>query len=220
MKGVVDLFIAKDRIAIFWFLTACGVIVVAAWYLDRTIRAVHNQPQFVIMDSAGVYYIAPTGDFENAIDLHAAQTRLAMETLFNRGPKGLDSPKRLSKIFGRDAVEYILEEMKAESATFRDQDIHQKVEIDRTEVLKTVGEGALTSATSQIIRVGVFKGKTFNEVYDVKARFSWVLNKDMRNNGQRRCVSSCGLNSQNGHHHDLSYPGYSDFVAHRVLNDS
>lgn len=189
MKGVVDLFIAKDRIAIFWFLAACGVIIASAWYLDRTIRAVHTRPQFVIMDSAGVYYLAPTVDFENAVELHAAQTRLAMETLFNRGPNGLDSPKRVPKIFGRKAVEFIAEEMQSENAAFKNQDIHQKVEVSKTEILKTVGEGALTSATGQVIRVGVFKGKTFNEVYDVQARFSWVLNKDMRNNGQFPTVS-------------------------------
>jgi len=189
MKGVVDLFIAKDKIAVFWFLVTCGVIVGAAWYLDKSIKEVHSKPQFVIMDSAGVYYLAPTVDFENAVELHAAQTRLAMETLFNRGPNGLDSPKRLPKLFAPKAIEFIAEEMKGEGATFRNQKIHQKVEVEKTEVLKTVGEGALTSATGQIIRVGVFKGKTFNEVYDVTARFAWMLNKDMRNNGQFPTVS-------------------------------
>ena len=90
MKGVVDLFIAKDKIAVFWFLVTCGVIVGAAWYLDKSIKEVHSKPQFVIMDSAGVYYLAPTVDFENAVELHAAQTRLARRSDF---PESEDSSK-------------------------------------------------------------------------------------------------------------------------------
>ncbi|MCP5541204.1 MAG: hypothetical protein H7A53_12250 [Akkermansiaceae bacterium] len=184
MKGVVDLFVSKDKIAVFWFLVACLSVVGSGWYLRKTIADVRAEPHFVIMDGAGVYYLAPTADFEDAVELHAAQTRLAMESLLNRGPNGPDSPNRIKKIFTDTAIEYIENEYQKEAKTFRDQKIHQKVEVGSTEVLKTVGEGAITSAEGQVIRVGVFDGKAFNEVYDVSARFAWALNRDMRFNGR------------------------------------
>jgi len=151
MKGVVDLFVAKDRTAILWFLIACVSIALSAAYVKTMVAEVRSKPQFVIM---------------------------AMETIFNRNPSGLDNDNRRPRLFVGQANDSIDQELAKESAIFRDEEFHQKVEVDDIQVLRTTGEGeALTSAKGQLIRIGKFKGKPINETWEVEAKFVWALNK-------------------------------------------
>lgn len=184
MKGVVDLFVSKDKIAVFWFLVAVIAVIGSGWYVQSMVKQVTANPNFVIMDGAGVYYIAPSLDFSDATEIHASQTRMATETFFNRGPSQSDSQDRIKYLFSEAAQEFISTEYSRESNTFETQQIHQKVEIGDIQVLQTEGTRALTSATGQVIRVGVFNGEQVVDVYDLSVKYMWMLNRDMRNNGR------------------------------------
>mgnify|MGYP003119096308 CR=1 FL=1 len=185
MKGVVDLFFAKDKITIFWFLVFCGTIVVCAWQLNKTVREVRAQPQYVYLASPDSWYLSPTVEFEDATALHAQQTRLAAETMMNRGPSNVDSPERLQRLFTGEALEFIRQDLQVRSERYQLEQIHQKVEVGRTNVLKRVGQSrSITEATGQVIIVGVANGQAFNEVHEFYARFYWERNPDVRYNAR------------------------------------
>src|SRR6188768_3133962 len=116
MKSVVDLFIVKDRTAIFWFTMACVSIVSCALFVQRIVAAIQQKPQYVIMDARGTYYLAPSVEFEKATDLHIKQTQLAMETLYTRDVDELRFAPRLKKLFSGDARTQIEREFLAPDA--------------------------------------------------------------------------------------------------------
>jgi hypothetical protein len=187
MKSVVDLFVLKDRTAIFWFTMACVSIVCSALFVQRMMAAIRNKPQYVLMDANGVYYLAPSVEFEKATDLHVAQTRLAMETLYTRDGEKLHFEDRVKKLFTKDAIAQIKNDfLYPDSKPFRDQQVHQTVEIDEAGVYgnKIDPQGmAITRAKGTLHRQLTFKGLAKTDVYDVEAFFFWKINTKMADNG-------------------------------------
>lgn len=185
MKGVTDLFLAKDRMAVFWFLVSCITIALCAWYVKAILADSHRQPRIVIMDDAGVYYITPSLEFQDAKALHTSQTRLAMETLFNRGPKSLDNQSRVAELFTPAGAKFAFETFfPKEQKLFEERQYHQKVEIQSIVVAQTVGDTiAVTSVKAQLIRSGVFDGNPEDSIWDVEVNFGWVVNDTMFPNG-------------------------------------
>ncbi|HSI64229.1 MAG TPA: hypothetical protein VLE43_13970 [Candidatus Saccharimonadia bacterium] len=187
MKSVVDLFVVKDRTAIFWFTMACVSIVCSAIFVQRVITAVQVKPQYVIMDSTGSYYLAPSVEFEKARDLHAAQTRLAMETLFTRGPEALTYDSRLKKLFRPEAITQIRKDLLIpDEKPFREQQMTQSIEIEEAGVYKNLIDPrglAVTFAKGKLTRQGTFKGQAKTEVLEVECYFWWRINTRMAENG-------------------------------------
>src|SRR5580704_5627889 len=137
MKSVVDLFIVKDRTAVFWFTMACVSIVCSAIFVQRVLAAINTKPQYVIMDASGVYYLAPSVDFEKARALHVAQTRLAMETLYTRDLDVLRFDARSKKLFTPDAIIQMRKDLLYPDAKpFSEQKVHQTIEIDEADIFK------------------------------------------------------------------------------------
>ncbi|RBP48147.1 hypothetical protein DES53_101947 [Roseimicrobium gellanilyticum] len=187
MKSVVDLFVVKDRTAIFWFTVACVSIVCSAIFVQRVITAVQVKPQYVIMDSTGSYYLAPSVEFEKALELHAAQTRLAMETLYTRGPEMLTFESRLKKLFTQEANTQIRKDLlNPDEKPFREQQIHQSIQIEQAGVYKNLIDPrgqAVTFAKGKLTREITFKGQSKTEVLDVEVYFWWRINTRMADNG-------------------------------------
>ena len=187
MKSVVDLFVVKDRIAIFWFTMACVSIVCCAIFVQKVVAAVKVKPQYVIMDSTGTYYLAPSVAFEHAKDLHAAQSRLALETLYNRGPEDLDYRPRMKKMFTEEAQMAIAKDILApDEAPFREQQTRQTVEVTEAGVYKNLIDPrgmAVTIAKGKLTRKSNFKGQARTEELEVVAYFWWTINTRMADNG-------------------------------------
>jgi hypothetical protein len=191
MKSVVDLFVLKDRTAIFWFTMACVSIVCSALFVQRMIAAIRNKPQYVIMDASGVYYLAPSVEFEKAKDLHEAQTRLAMETLYTRDYARGDEPmlfgNRVKKLFMPTAIRQIQDEfLTPDAKPFKEQKVHQTVEIEEAGIYKNKIDPrgqAITYAKGKLYRQGTLKGQEKTDVYTVQAFFFWRINAKMADNG-------------------------------------
>ena len=135
----IDFFISKDRVALFWFVLALGVTVGFWWERQRLVRSLMAKPQFFVMDANHTYYLPSAMDFGSAKEIHAAQTRLAMEALFIRDPNGPDSPERLKRILGRDAYREAQEAIAEEADELADKQIHQKIELGPIQVLHLGG---------------------------------------------------------------------------------
>jgi hypothetical protein len=182
--SAIDLFIHKDKVALFWFIIALVVSLGFWWERQRLVKNLMTKPQFFVMDANHTYYLPSAMDFGSAKEVHAAQTRLAMEALFNRSPSGPDSPERLRRILGKDAYQTAKKAMAHEADEFEDKQVHQKVELGPIQVLQVRDDSVLTGVEGQLIRNGVFRGKPFTEVLKVKAQFKFILNPDMTANGR------------------------------------
>ncbi len=183
-KPVIDLFIQKDKVALFWFVFAIGVTTVFWWERQRLVAALQTKPQFFVMDANNTYYLPASLDFEDAKAVHAAQTRLAMEAVFNRNPSGPDNPDRLKRILGIELYQKTNRRLEEETKAFREKEIHQKVELGAIQILQVRDDSVLTGVEGQLIRNGVFRNKPFTEVLEVQAQFKFILNPDMRHNGR------------------------------------
>ena len=168
----------------FWLLVALVATAGFWWERQRLVKELASKPQFFVMDANDTYYLPVAMDFEQAKDVHAAQTRLAMEALFNRSPSGEDNPERLQRIYGRDAFKEAQASIAAEAKEFEEKEIHQKVEIGAIQVLQVRDHSVLTGVEGQLIRSGYFRGRPFTEVLEVRAQFKFILNPEMRHNGR------------------------------------
>jgi hypothetical protein len=187
MKSVVDLFVVKDRTAIFWFTMACVSIVCSALFVKQMLAAIRTKPQYVIMDPNGVYYLAPSVEFEKAKALHVAQTRLAMETLYTRDFDALRFDAREKKLFTPEAIAQIRKDFLIPDAKpFDEQKVHQTVDITEADIYgdKIDPRGlAITYAKARLIRESTFKGQSKTEYLTVEAYFFWRINTKMADNG-------------------------------------
>lgn len=185
MRAVSHLFIARSRAAIVWFFVSVGSVVASAVYVDSVIEDVRTLPQYVMAGGAGLYYLSPDLDVDTSNEMHTSQTRLAMETIFNRSPSGLDHQDRRFKVFTPEVNQAITrEEIIPKLAEFQDNQYHQKVEIERTVV--NIQEGvsnATTVSYAQLLRTGIIEGKVVNEIWDTTVFFTWTRNRTPRDEG-------------------------------------
>jgi hypothetical protein len=182
-KSAIDALVAKDRVAVFWFMAACLVGGACAWYLVVMAEALKARPPFVVMDSSGAFYVEPGVNFPQAEPMHFALTEIAVETLFDRGPEGLVNEKRLPKICDRDGLNKLKETVRKEDPYFIGQQVRQTVEIDQIKVLKTLPTAVATGANGMITRNLVFNGQPLTERYKFTVIFTWKLNPDVRGTG-------------------------------------
>lgn len=159
-------------------MVTCATMTASAVYIHDASLKVRTRPRYVFTESPHLRYITPDLKTESLETLHSEQTRLAMETIFNRTPSRLDHLDRARLLFDDEAREHIYQTLLAPQAkTFLDNRFHQKVEIG--EVIVNIHEGrgqATTVATGQLVRVGSNEQLTINETWSVKVFFTWRQN--------------------------------------------
>ena len=185
MRAVSHLFLSRSRAAVFWFLVTIGVFAFSAFELQKVMAEVRMRPQFVMANSSSLYYLEPDLEVETPTEMHSRQTRLAMETIFNRTPSRLDNQERFAKLFTPEARRTIIDRIiTPQFKTFGDNKLHQKVEIEEVIVNIEEGEGvARTVATGQLIRNGVTGDRIINETWTVRMFFTWHSNPDHDDHG-------------------------------------
>jgi hypothetical protein len=182
--NAIDVFIGQRRLAQIWFVLFLAVIGLWVWDRQRLIESLTRDTKFFVIDSAGTWYLPASYDLENATEVHDSQTRLAMQAIFDRNPGGYDSDKTVKALLSRSAFEKLQDRIKEDHKLAALQKIHQKVEVGDVKVLQTTREAVLTTCTAQVIQNGIFEGKSFTRVYQVKARFKFALNRNMKENGR------------------------------------
>ena len=60
----------------FWLVVAIAVTAGFWWERQRLVKALASKPQFFVMDANNTYYLPVAMDFEQAKDVHAAQSDL------------------------------------------------------------------------------------------------------------------------------------------------
>ena len=182
-KRMIDTLVARDQTAVFWFLVACAVGGGCAWYLVIMAEALKARPPFVVMDSASAYYVAPGLNFDTMTPMHVSLTQLAVETMFDRGPEGLENKERVSRLFSKNGSNDLGNIVKKEAEYFMRQEVQQRVQLEGDPaVVRALPTAALTKAEGFVTRRSIFKGQAQTETYRFKVSFIWKMNPDMRGN--------------------------------------
>lgn len=152
MKGVTDIFISKQKLAIFWFLVALGCIIGTAWHLYGVALDGRSRMLYVPVMTSDVYIDEGLSkqDLSDVVDY---QTRLILETFFNRGPSGVVTPERMDFLFTPEGRYQAEVDLRANSYDFRKRQVHQMLELGKVNILQSSDGAASTEATGQLIRV-------------------------------------------------------------------
>lgn len=184
MKGVTDMFIAKDKLAIFWFLVSCGCIIGTGWYLHGQAIAGRGRMLFVPIEQHDIFMdreMKPQ-DLNEAADFH---TRLLMETVLNRGPGGPLNQDRIKQLFVGNGLDQIKLDIQDNKFDFNQRKIHQMVELGRVDIVHNPDDGsAVTSTEGQLIRLSFDPTLKENVVqsFTVNATLQWQRNPSLRSN--------------------------------------
>ena len=181
MKGVADIFISKEKLALFWFMVACGCLAITGWYVYDVAVTSRGSMLYVPIEKSFVYLdrSLQQQDLDEVVDYHA---RLALETFLNRGPKGALTGERLSRLFAGGGMEQVEKELRESSYDFHNQHIHQVMEVGQVRVQHFPNGQAETVAQGQLVRVSLdpTANEAVNQAFTVMARQTWERNQNLR----------------------------------------
>ncbi|HSI64228.1 MAG TPA: hypothetical protein VLE43_13965 [Candidatus Saccharimonadia bacterium] len=186
MKPSSTLFISKEGTATFWFLLAAGAVIGSCFYVHRLISKTTLRPQYIIMDSVDVMPMTFELDPAWLEVRDKDQTRLLMDSIFNKAPSGLDAPERCKSLMTEKGFGWVQTELlDKQNESFSSAQMHQKIEIEKVDIRRIAERDAvIASVSGQLLRTGVFDGKMFNEVWAVKAEVLWMPNPSLLQKGR------------------------------------
>jgi hypothetical protein len=183
-RSAIDTLVVRDHTAAFWFLVACFVGAGCGTYLMMLSEVVKKLPTFVVMDTAGAFYV-PSGlvfNHEQNNGMHVQMADLFAETLLTRTPEGLVYADRLPKLYWANekgetpAEDEINNELEKEEKYFRSQEVKQTVTIEKTTIIGTTSTRVGTSTTGIVRRDSIFQGKGKVEFYRFQLKVKWHQN--------------------------------------------
>ncbi len=189
-RSAIDTLIVRDRTAVFWFLVACAVGAGCATYVMLLSKELQKRPPFVVMDTAGAFYV-PSGvvfSHEQNKAMHVEMGNLLAETLLTRNADGLVYADRLSKLYWQNekrempAIQQIKDELEKEEKYFKSQQVRQVAIIDKTEIVTSSNTRVGTATTGIVRRTSVFSGKEKVELYRFRLKVKWHQNLNIETN--------------------------------------
>lgn len=175
-RRAIDTLVARDQTAVFWFIVAMLIAGVCAWYADLMSRAYALRPPFVVMDTAGAYYIPPGVAYRDMHSMHTQLTELALETILERDKDGFIYPERLPKLFTKPAQDKLFDNFRSEADYFRSQNATQTFQIEKLYYVDRKIKSLATEATGIARRVSFLDGNRQERTYRFKITLGWRLN--------------------------------------------
>lgn len=189
-RGAIDTLIIRDRTAVFWFLVACAVGAGCAAFIMAMSEALRQRPPFVVMDTAGAYYVPPGSVYREMKPMHLHLCNVLAETLLERSPEGLVYENRLSKLCWENekhetpGLAEIRKEVQKEQKYFQSQKASQTAAVEKTEITQATNTRVKTVTTGIVHRTSFFGEKEKQEVYRFTLVVLWhqnlkiITNKD------------------------------------------
>jgi len=186
MKGVTDIFISKEKLAIFWFLVAVGTLIYTGSQLyDLTISSrgsivyVPAQDTYTYIDDTAQDQESVSGQLSELVDFH---TRFTLETFLNRAPKGLVTPQRLALLFSDTGFAEAMKDIQGTSYDFKNQQAHQMVEVGKVDIILNTDGTAYSIANGQVVRVSIdpTSKELVTQSFLVNAEMNWARNPNLR----------------------------------------
>lgn len=181
-RRAIDTLVARDHTAVFWFVVAIVIAGVCAWYVDLMSRVYVKRPPFVVMDTAGAYYIPPGVAYRDMNSMHFQLTELALETILERDKDGFIYPERLPKLFTKPAQDKLMDRFRSEADYFRSQNATQTFQIEKIYYIDRKTKSLATEATGIARRVSFLDGNRLESSYRFKIALGWRLNESIEKN--------------------------------------
>jgi len=181
MKGVPDIFISKEKLAIFWYLASLGCLVFTGWHLHGMAVERRGSMLFVPIEKSP-FYLDRNLTVDSRNELLDYHVRLALETYLNRGPMGPLTPDRLQYLFIGKGLEQVEFDEKETRYDFRNQQIHQLMEVGEIRLEVDTDLSALTIIKGQLVRVSIdpTTKEAVNQSFRVDAVMRWERNENLR----------------------------------------
>jgi len=176
----------RRRAATLWIWQALFVLAVIGGFVSHhlTIQQMMGRIRFAAMDSRDTFYLANLGTLESAQHVHAELAKMAAETIFSRNPDGLDYPERMERLFNPATTEALNRDAARDADVFRNQTMHQKLEIGTVRELAVDDKTALVSVEGQLLRTGMFNQRPISDTKKVTVFLRLTVNDDMARNGR------------------------------------
>lgn len=156
------------------------------------IQQLHQRERVIVYDPNGpTYSVTPLLSFEEAQELHQSIAMDAASALLNRNPKGLDRDDLMKALFLRDAREKVAALLEQEGPEFGTKNFHQKVNAT-VETITPSGETVIVTIRGQVIRSGVFNGRSLVETKNINLQLTLLRNPNMFVN-KRYPLSVCAF---------------------------
>jgi hypothetical protein len=178
------LLMLRDRLPWFWFFFTVAVLLLSALDRYHLVSQFKERERIVILDPSGTYYVSPLLQFQEARQLHVQQAELATTAFLERNPKDFDNSDLLKLMFLKKALAKAQDERISEEVEFRAKQLHQKAEIGQIDILATREDQVLANVTGQVIRVGIFQGRSFTEAFPFTLRLLFLRNPNIIQNGR------------------------------------
>jgi hypothetical protein len=181
MKGVTDIFISKEKLAIFWFLAAVACLGATGWHLHNLAYTSRGSILYVPIDQSHFYLdrSQSTETLNQLVDYHA---RHALETYLNRGPRGPLNAERLGLLFNEQGLEDVQADIQETRFDFKNNEIHQLTEIGEVQMEIDNDLSAVTVLQGQIIRFSVepVTKAPVTQSFSFQAEMHWERNPNLR----------------------------------------
>lgn len=177
----------------FWMTVSLLLVTLATVSPFITILSLKEKEKVVILSPDGQLIYAPAVGFQEAGQLHAYHVRLASLALFQRNPNGPDLPELFEDIFIEPSNSYAKSLIQATAAEFQQKQIHQKVELNKIDILESkrlqdksgkTFEALQVRASGNLIRTGTLRGIEFREPAAFDVEFLFIRNPDLLANGR------------------------------------
>ncbi|GEP42098.1 hypothetical protein [Brevifollis gellanilyticus] len=176
-RSAIDTLVVRDRTAVFWFLVAIATAAACTWYTNLMSEAFKLQSTFVVMDSAGAYYVPPGLPYNKLDAMHLQLSEMVVETVLERNRDGLVYPERLQKLFEKPALQKFLIYLEKEAVYFRSNNVTQTFELDPIKFIEPRGNATVTTvATGRVRRVSFLAGQQQDKTYDFTITIGWWVN--------------------------------------------
>ena len=174
-------------VAIFGLL--CVAVLQPVW-----LTMIHKQRErFVILNGPGSYTVAPAIPFDEATDLDEDCGYQAARAAFARNPDGADRASELERWFlddpnsggGLSSLGKIRALISTEAKEFQSKQFHQKMNLtDPVQVVVVNDKTVKVTVAGQLIRTGIFQGRTHVETRKFSFQMTLVRNPNMMLNNR------------------------------------
>ena len=179
-RSAIDTLVVRDHTAVFWFVVAIATAAGCSWYVNLMSEALKLQSSFVVMDTAGAYYVPPGLPYSQMDTMHIQLSEMVVETVLDRTREGLTFDYRTPKLFQKPALIALRKYLEKEAGYFRDQNTTQTFQIDKKPVITYRGVTTVTTVTKGLVhRISYLGNQMQEKTYEFSITLAWRLNRDM-----------------------------------------
>jgi hypothetical protein len=189
-KPMPEFFISKDGMSTFWFWVGVVAILGGAIYAQRVAVRGGLRPQFIIMNEGNTaIQLLPEQQGlspDQHRELTLSQTRLLMDSIFNKSAIGLDAGDRAQRLMTAEPWEWVKENLvDGQQEGFVKGRLHQKLTIESIDVtLDEETKETSVHVKGQLIRIGVVGRQFLNQLWNVDGQIVWERNTSLRDCGR------------------------------------